>query len=69
MLIGYALDGFGIYSKYKTNGQLYTNADLDECHGTTTSVVWNGEVQEVYHYVLTEEYPFTIGCFKGVVKR
>jgi hypothetical protein len=64
-LIGYALDGFGIYSKYKEDGTLYTNADLDECHGTTSPIMWDGEMRTMYHYVMTEEYPFTVGCFKG----
>lgn len=64
-LIGYALDGFGIYSKFDAEGNRYTNEDLDECHGMTSSVLWNGKVQDVYHYVMTEEYPYTLGCFKG----
>jgi hypothetical protein len=34
-LIGYALDGFGIYSLYDAHGRELTDADLDECHGRT----------------------------------
>jgi hypothetical protein len=34
-LIGYANDGFGIYSIYDAQGRESTNADLDECHGRT----------------------------------
>jgi YHYH protein len=64
-LVGYALDGFGIYSPYDADGQEYTNADLDECHGTTSEIEWNGEMVSMYHYVLTQEYPYTIGCFRG----
>lgn len=64
-LIGYALDGFGIYSPYSENGTEITNAQLDACHGTTSAVMWNGKLQNVYHYVITREYPYTIGCFKG----
>lgn len=64
-LVGYALDGFGIYSRFNENGQEYTNADLDECHGIISRVMWDGKMQEVYHYVLTEEYPYTVGCFRG----
>lgn len=37
-LIGYALDGFGIYSIYDAQGRELTNADLDECHGHTSEV-------------------------------
>jgi len=60
-LIGYMLDGFGLY-KYPANP---SNSDLDECHGITGKVFWNGSTQEQYHYVVTDEYPYTIGCFRG----
>lgn len=64
-LVGYALDGFGIYSMYDANGKEYTNADLDACHGITSEIEWNGKKVTMYHYVLTQEYPYTIGCFHG----
>ena len=64
-LVGYALDGFGIYSKYNANSMEMTDADLDACHGTTSPVMWNGKMVSIYHYVLTQEYPYTIGCFRG----
>lgn len=64
-LIGYAIDGFGIYSMYDAQGKEMTNADLDACHGTTSTVLWEGKEVSMYHYVLTREYPYTIGCFKG----
>lgn len=38
-------------------GNLPTNAGLDECHGRTSTVLWNGEEQEVYRYSATMEYP------------
>ncbi len=68
-LIGYALDGFGIYSIYDANGTELTNADLDACHGRVSPVMWNGTRVAIYHYVLTREYPYTIGCFKGTPVR
>ncbi len=65
-LVGYALDGFGIYGeKDLTTGKTLHDGDLDACHGTTSTIVWNGAKVSMYHYVLTEEYPYTIGCFKG----
>ncbi len=64
-LIGYALDGFGIYSMYDAQGHELTDADLDECHGRASEVEWNGARQVIYHYVLTREYPYTIGCLRG----
>ena len=64
-LVGYALDGYGIYVVKDASGNLPTNADLDACHGTTSAVPWNGTTQTVYHYVATLEYPYTVGCFHG----
>ncbi len=64
-LVGYALDGFGIYSPYAQDGRELTTADLDECHGTTSVVPWDGQPRLMYHYVLTRDYPYTIGCFRG----
>ncbi|MDT8991946.1 YHYH protein [Curvibacter sp. APW13] len=64
-LLGYALDGFGIYSMFDENGRELTNADLDECHGRTSKVLWDGTEVVMYHYVLTREYPYTVGCFRG----
>lgn len=66
-LIGYALDGFGIYSMYDENGRELTNSDLDECHGRVSRIMWDGKLVEMYHYVLTREYPYTVGCFRGTV--
>lgn len=65
-LVGYALDGFGIYSLFDENGRELTNADLDECHGRVSKVEWDGKMVSMYHYVLTREYPYTVGCFRGV---
>lgn len=64
-LVGYALDGYGIYSMYDASGTEYTNADLDGCHGVTSTIEWDGKVVSMYHYVLTREYPYTVGCFRG----
>jgi hypothetical protein len=65
VLIGYALDGFGIYGPYDIDGTLLTSADLDECHGKTSLVQWDGEWVEMYHYVATYDFPYTVGCFRG----
>ncbi len=64
-LLGYALDGFGIFGKYGENGKVLTNADLDACHGRVSTVMWNGKPTKIYHYVMTDEYPYSIGCFRG----
>jgi len=63
-LVGYAFDGFGIYGPVE-NGKTLTNAYLDECHGHTSEIVWDGVPQQMYHYNATAEYPYTVGCYKG----
>ncbi|WP_415158223.1 YHYH protein [Maritalea sp.] len=64
-LVGYALDGFGIYGVEGANAKHLSNDDLDACHGHTETVVWDDTEQDIYHYHLTDEYPYTIGCFVG----
>jgi len=65
-LVGYALDGFGIYGMIdRATGRVLHDGDLDACHGTTSTVMWNGRPVRIYHYLLTAEYPYTIGCFRG----
>jgi hypothetical protein len=64
-LVGYALDGFGIFSGRDANGQELTNADLDACHGRVGTVLWNGQMRTMYHYVMTREYPYALGCYRG----
>ena len=49
-LLGYALDGFGIYGHHGENGEVLTNADLDECHGHTHEIQWNNNPTELFHY-------------------
>jgi hypothetical protein len=66
-LAGYALDGFGIYGQNGEEGKVLSNKDLDACHGHTHLISWNGVPQAIYHYHLTQEYPYTLGCFRGVV--
>ena len=60
-LLGWAFDGFGVYGEFSEDGKVPTN--LDACGGHTHEI--NGE--DVYHYHLphVDQYPWTIGCFKG----
>ena len=64
-LLGYGFDGFGIYGHHGTNGATLTNSDLDDCHGHTHSVTWDGTDRSMYHYHTTYEFPYTVGCFRG----
>lgn len=64
-LMGYMLDGFGIYGPYGENGTLLKSTDLDECHGHTHPVLWDGQMVNLYHYHWTYDFPYNIGCYKG----
>jgi YHYH protein len=64
-LIGYALDGFGIYGHQGEDGATLSNADLDQCHGHTHEIEWDGKMVSMYHYHSTYEYPYTVSCFRG----
>ncbi|HEV8022691.1 MAG TPA: YHYH protein [Candidatus Lustribacter sp.] len=63
-LLGYALDGYGIYGPWY-GGKVLTSADLDACHGTTSVVTWHGAPTSIYHYVSTYDFPYTLGCYHG----
>lgn len=64
-LLGYALDGYGIYGQLGESGTRLSNADLDECHGHTHTITWDGQTRSMYHYHMTREYPYTVACFHG----
>jgi len=66
VLMGYMLDGFGIFGPYGENGELLWSEDLDECHGHTHPVLWDGEMIDIYHYHWTNDFPYNIGCYKGI---
>ena len=55
-LLGWAFDGFGIYGRLSQGGILPTV--LDECSGHTHEAM-------TYHYHLPDQFPWTIGCYKG----
>ena len=64
-LVGYALDGFGIYGHQGVDGVALRNGDLGECHGHSHVVAWDGDNVDIYHYHATWEYPYTVGCLRG----
>ena len=67
-LLGYALDGFGIYGSRGEKGKVLTNNELDECHGHTSRALDRlGKTTNEYHYHINNEFPYTMGCFKGEV--
>ena len=66
---GWALDGFAIWGPVDPgSGRELTNDDLDECHGTTSQITIDGKKVKVYHYVANDEYPYTVGCYRGTPK-
>jgi hypothetical protein len=68
-LFGYALDGYPIFGPRGAGGRFVTDAQLDACHGTTSTVTLDGRRVRTYHYVATIEYPYTLGCFHGTPVR
>ena len=64
-LVGYALDGFGIFGRFGEKGAALSSSDLDACHGHTHAIPWNGKMVVMYHYHATWDFPYTIGCFHG----
>lgn len=65
-LWGYALDGFGIYGpRDQQTHRTLSTADLDACHGITSTVRWRGKWRRMYHYVATDDFPYTVGCYRG----
>ena len=33
--------------------------------GVTSMVEWDGKMVEMYHYVINNEYPYSVGCLRG----
>lgn len=64
-VIGYALDGFPITGPKVAPDKYLTTDDLDECHGITSDVMLNGKMITTYHYVMTEDFPYSVSCFRG----
>lgn len=64
-LLGWALDGFGIYAERDSEGTMLSSADLDKCHGRTSTVTWNGKQKRMYHYVATLDFPYMVACYRG----
>ena len=64
-MVGYARDGFPIVVERDARGVLPSNADLDTCHGRTSSILVDGKIVAMYHYSATLEFPYVVGCYSG----
>ncbi len=64
-VIGFALDGFPITGPKVGDNNILTSSDLDECHGITSEITIDGKKATMYHYVMTQDFPYSISCFRG----
>ena len=64
-VIGFALDGFPITGPMVGTQNILTTADLDECHGITSEIELDGKTTTMYHYVMTQDFPYSVSCFRG----
>ena len=64
-VIGYALDGFPITGSKVDDGNILTTDDLDECHGIVSPITLDKKEVTSYHYVLTEDFPYSASCFRS----
>jgi hypothetical protein len=64
-VIGFALDGFPITGPKITANNILTSGDLDECHGITSQIVLDGKTVTMYHYVMTQDFPYSVACYRG----
>lgn len=64
-VVGYALDGYPITGPQVGENNMLTTSDLDECHGITSSYFVNGQSITGYHYVMTQDFPYSVSCFRA----
>jgi hypothetical protein len=64
-VIGYALDGFPITGPKVAVNSILTTDDLDECHGITSQILVDKKLVTSYHYVMTQDFPYSVSCFRG----
>jgi hypothetical protein len=68
-VIGFALDGFAITGPQVGPGNVLTTDDLDECHGLTSQITLDGKTVTTYHYVMTEDFPYSVSCFRSTASQ
>jgi hypothetical protein len=64
-VLGYALDGFPFTGPKVGDGNILTTDDLDECHGITSTITLDGTSVTTYHYVMTQDFPYSVSCFRS----
>ncbi len=58
-------DGFPITGPKVGDRNILTTTDLDECHGITSTVTLDGKAVTTYHYVMTQDFPYSVSCFRS----
>lgn len=64
-VIGYALDGFPITGPKVGTNNILTTDDLDECHGIVSQITLDNKKVTMYHYVMTQDFPYSVSCFRA----
>jgi hypothetical protein len=64
-VVGYAFDGFPITGPKVGKDRYLSTEDLDECHGITSTIIVDGKQKTMYHYVLTQDFPYSVSCYRG----
>lgn len=64
-VIGFALDGFPITGPKISDNNILSSSDLDECHGITSQVTLDNKKVTTYHYVMTEDFPYSVSCYRS----
>lgn len=64
-VIGFALDGFPITGPQVAAGNILTTSDLDECHGLSSQIILDGKNVTSYHYVMSQDFPYSISCYRA----
>ena len=64
-VIGWALDGFPITGPVVGKHNILTTRDLDVCHGLVSIVKVDGAPVTTYHYVMTQDFPYSASCFRA----
>jgi hypothetical protein len=64
-IIGYALDGYPITGPKVGDNNYLTTDDLDECHGIVSELTVDTKKTKTYHYVMTQDFPYSVSCFRA----
>lgn len=68
-VIGYALDGYPITGPTISANNILTTDDLDVCHGITSQITLDGKLVTMYHYVMTQDFPYSVSCFRATASQ